>query len=89
MIANEIGGLPDYARPGESGWLNRSCTGEELARIMLYIAKNPEQVVELNRVLRSSSGAFVKPMDHHRGEMDELYREVASDRAAAVNRRPA
>jgi glycosyltransferase involved in cell wall biosynthesis len=60
VVANAIGGMPDYTRPGETGWLNRSCSAGELAEIMADVVRRPEQVAELNarlraRVRRSSS----------------------------------
>src|SRR3954447_15284839 len=34
VVANALGGMPDYTIPGVTGWLNRSCGAEELAGIM-------------------------------------------------------
>ncbi len=41
VIANAIGGMPEYTRDGETGWLNRSCSALELARIMGDISRKP------------------------------------------------
>jgi glycosyltransferase involved in cell wall biosynthesis len=76
VVANDIGGMPDYTRPGETGWLNRSCTSRELADIMTGIVERPEQVAELNAKLRAHRDEIVKPMSRHAVEMDGVYREV-------------
>jgi glycosyltransferase involved in cell wall biosynthesis len=76
VIANAIGGMVDYARDGETGWLNRSCTGEELARIMGALAAHPERVAELNARVLDARERIVKPLSRHAEEMDELYEEL-------------
>ena len=81
VIANAIGGMTDYTRDGETGWLNRSCSPGELADIMAGIVERPEQVLELNAKLRASRDSIVKPMSRHADEMDELYAEVIAARA--------
>jgi len=82
VIANAIGGMVDYTHPGETGWLNRSCSAAELARIMADIVEGPGQVVELNEKLRANRDSIVKPLARHADEMDELYRETIDSRAA-------
>ena len=81
VVANAIGGMPDYTRDGETGWLNRSCSGEELARIMRGIVERPEQVVELNAKLRTNRDAIVKPMPRHAAEMQAIYAECQLNQA--------
>ena len=83
VVANAIGGMTDYTRPGETGWLNRSCTARELADIMLDIVAHPEQIVELNARLRAQRDTIVKPMAEHLREMDALYAELVAAGAAA------
>ena len=73
LIANAIGGMPDYTREGETGWLNRSLSAEELARIIAGILDEPEQVIRLNERLIASRDAIVKPMARHADEMDAIY----------------
>lgn len=80
VIANAIGGMPDYTRDGETGWLNRSCSAEELARIMAGVVERPEQIVELNTKLRAARDSIVKPMKRHADEMDAVYREAIAAR---------
>ena len=78
VIANAIGGMPDYTRAGETGWLNHSCSADELARIVADIVDRPEQVVALNEGLIAERDSVVKPMARHADEMDELYRELTA-----------
>ena len=80
VIANAVGGMTDYVRDGETGWLNRSRSAEELARIMASVIERPEQVARLNAALRASRDAIVKPMAGHADEMDALYAEVVAAR---------
>ncbi|MFL5913795.1 MAG: glycosyltransferase [Gaiellaceae bacterium] len=81
VIANAIGGMTDYTRDGETGWLNRSCSGEELARIMRGAIDHPEQVAELNQRLLANRDSIVKPLARHAEEMDSLYAETIAARA--------
>ena len=76
VIANAIGGMTDYTRPGETGWLNRSCTARELAGILLDILARPEQIDELAAEVRAHRDTIVKPMASHVAEMDAVYAEV-------------
>lgn len=83
VIANAIGGITDYTRDGETGWLNRSLTSEELARIMLDIVRRPEQVTELGGWIRANRDSIVKTLARHADEMDAIYGELRTARAAA------
>jgi glycosyltransferase involved in cell wall biosynthesis len=80
VIGNARGGIPDYTIPGETGWLNRSCTGAELAEIMAGVIADPSQVVRLNGSIRERRDELVKPLDRHLDELDEIYAEVLSTR---------
>ena len=82
VIANAIGGMPEYTRDGETGWLNRSCSAPELARIMRDVVERPEQVGKLNARILASRHAIIKPMARHGDEMDAIYRELVSHGAA-------
>jgi glycosyltransferase involved in cell wall biosynthesis len=77
VVANAIGGMPDYVIPGRTGWLNGSCTASELAEIMGGIADDPSQVTALYERLRAQRPAVVKPMEAHAEEMAAVYAEVA------------
>jgi glycosyltransferase involved in cell wall biosynthesis len=78
VIANAIGGMVEYVREGETGWLNRSCDAEGLARIMTGAIARPDGVADLQARLRAERDTIVKPMDRHADEMDAIYSEVTS-----------
>ena len=80
VVANAIGGMPDYVRDGETGWLNRSCSAEELAAIMGGIVERPGQVADLNAKLRADRGTIIKPIARHADEMDAIYAEAIAGR---------
>ena len=81
VIANAIGGMPDYTREGQTGWLNRSCSADELAGIVADILDHPERVAALNDRLIAERDSVVKPMARHAEEMDDLYGEIVAARA--------
>jgi glycosyltransferase involved in cell wall biosynthesis len=84
VVANAIGGMTDYTREGETGWLNRSCSGRELAEIMSSLARRPDQVAERSASVLARRGEIVTPIADHAGEMDAVYREaIAGVRAPA------
>ena len=76
VLANAIGGMPEYTRSGETGWLNHSCSAAELARIMREIVARPEQVAQLSRRILAERDTLIKPMVRHGDEIEALYREL-------------
>jgi glycosyltransferase involved in cell wall biosynthesis len=76
VIGNALGGVPDYTIPGDTGWLNRSCTGEELAEIMAGIIRDPAEIVRLNRSIRERRDDLLKPLDRHLEELDAIYADA-------------
>ena len=84
VIANAIGGMTDYTRDGETGWLNRSLTSEELARIMLDVVERPDQVAELNARIRANRDSIVQTVSRHADQMDAIYEELRAARAGAA-----
>lgn len=78
VIGNAIGGIVDYVREGETGWLNHSRSGEELARIMRRLMEHRAEVDELAEKVRGRRGAVVKPMARHADEMDAVYGELVA-----------
>ena len=81
VIGNARGGIPDYTIPGQTGWLNRSCSGEELAEIMAAVIRDPAQIVGLNRSIRERRDELVKPLERHLDELDAIYAEVVASGA--------
>ena len=84
VIANAIGGMRDYTRDGETGWLNRSCSAGELADILVGIVERPEQVAELNARLIEHRDEIVKPFKRHADEMEAVYEELLAARRAST-----
>lgn len=74
VIANAIGGMTDYVRDGETGWLNRSRSSEELAGIMAGLIEHPDQVSHLSAKVISNREAILKPLGRHAEEIDIVYR---------------
>ncbi|HEX6457329.1 MAG TPA: glycosyltransferase [Thermoleophilaceae bacterium] len=81
VIANAIGGMVDYVRDGETGWLNRSLSAEGLAELMRRAIDNAAEIGRMNSFLRENHGSIVKPLARHADEMDALYDELAAARA--------
>ena len=82
VIANAIGGMRDYVRPGETGWLNCSCSPAELADIVAELVAHPEELVRMSERVVAARGRIVKPLATHAEEMEAIYAEVAAARAA-------
>jgi glycosyltransferase involved in cell wall biosynthesis len=65
LIANPLGGMVEYARDGETGWHNPSCTGAGLAEIMLMLIEEPERVLAMHQSLAAvRDGMFVRWAEH-------------------------
>jgi glycosyltransferase involved in cell wall biosynthesis len=75
VIGNAIGGIPEYVREGETGWLNASCSADGLASIIRQVTDRPEQIAELNARLRATRASVIVSMIDHAQEMESLYRE--------------
>jgi glycosyltransferase involved in cell wall biosynthesis len=76
VIGNARGGIVEYTRDGETGWVNRDASAEGLAAIMAGIVERPEQVPELNARIRADRERIVKPFAAHVDEIEALYREL-------------
>ncbi len=82
VIGNELGGIPEYVRPGDTGWLNDPPTGQGLADLMIQAIDDPSEVTRLRRSVRARRGELVRPMAEHVDEVEALYSElVASSRS--------
>ena len=76
LLTSPLGGVTSYVQEGETGWLNHSATGEELARIIEGIVRHPAQVAELAQTVRARRAQLIKPMDAHVREVDDVYRDL-------------
>ncbi len=75
VLGNAIGGITEYVRDGETGWVNESCSADGLATIMEKIIERPEQISELNINLRSTHDSIVLPFGRHAAGTEAMYRE--------------
>ncbi|RMH46885.1 MAG: glycosyltransferase [Gammaproteobacteria bacterium] len=51
VIGNAVGGITEYVIEGQTGWLNRSSTAEELAGIMAGLIDNPDRVTAVHAAI--------------------------------------
>ena len=84
MIANAVSGIPEYVRDGETGWLNRSLSGAELAQLMAAAIDRPDEVERLRASLRGRRQEIVTPMSAHAEEVELLYTELLRPAAGAA-----
>jgi glycosyltransferase involved in cell wall biosynthesis len=80
LLTTPIGGIVEYAREGETAWLNHERTGAGLGRLMLDIAERPEQVLARHRTVVAARSRLIKSMDVHAGEMQERYEALGAAR---------
>ena len=73
VIGNNRGGIPEYVRDGQSGWLNHSSTGDELGDIMAAIIAEPQQVLDRHRYVIEHRDELVKTLERHVDELDAVY----------------
>lgn len=78
LIANPLGGIVEYAREGETAWLNESCSAAGLAEIMSTLIAEPERVLEMHRRVVAARDEIVLPMERHVDAIDAVYRELAT-----------
>jgi glycosyltransferase involved in cell wall biosynthesis len=75
VVANRIGGMVDYVREGQTGWLNGSCSAGELADLLGRLIDAPDEVAAMSRRVLDARDSIVKPFDTHVDEIDALYEE--------------
>ena len=83
VIGNAVGGITDYVREGETGWLNDR-TPEGMAAIMASIIRDPGQVAERNARILELRGDLVKSLPQHVDEMESVYAELTGRASAAA-----
>jgi len=79
VVANRIGGMVDYVREGETGWLNDSCTAEGMAVILARLIEDPSEVTERSRSALGARATLIKPFRAHAEEIERTYREAGMD----------
>lgn len=76
VVANRIGGMVDYVREGETGWLNESRSAEEMAAILTRLIDDPGEVAERSRGVLAARDELIMPFERHVGEIEAAYREA-------------
>lgn len=72
IIGNKKGGIVDYTIDNSTGWVNKTASSEELANLIEYITKNPEDINKLNRRILNNK-KLIKSMDTHFNEVKDVY----------------
>ena len=83
VIGSALGGIPEYVRPGETGWLNRSASAIELADLMTVAMDAPGEVQRLGARAIELRDELIRPLAAQVSDLSALYREVLSPRPAA------
>jgi glycosyltransferase involved in cell wall biosynthesis len=76
LVANPLGGIVEYAREGETAWLNHSCTGEGIAEIVATLVAEPGGVVAMHKRVVAARDSVVLPMTRQAPAVEALYREL-------------
>lgn len=76
VIGNALGGIPEYVRPGRTGWLNRSASAVELADLMTRAIEDPREVERLGLTAIELRGDLIHPFASQLAELSELYDEL-------------
>jgi glycosyltransferase involved in cell wall biosynthesis len=72
VIASNIGGVGEWLRHGESGFLFQPGDDKALSGIMTELLDNPSEIVKLQRKMTPW-----KTMNEYAQEIDKLYHELA------------
>lgn len=83
VIGSALGGIPEYVRPGETGWLNRSASAIELADLMTVAMDAPGEVQRLGARAIELRDELIRPLPAQVSDLSALYREVLGRRPAA------
>jgi glycosyltransferase involved in cell wall biosynthesis len=74
VLANRIGGMVDYVRDGETGWLNDSCTADGMAALMTRLIEDPSEVAARSHSVLAAREQLIKPFAAHVDEIEAIYR---------------
>lgn len=77
LIANPLGGIVEYAREGDTAWLNHSCSGAGLAELMSGLIADPAAVVEMHTRVLAARAGIVTPLAQHVAAIEDVYETVA------------
>jgi glycosyltransferase involved in cell wall biosynthesis len=77
VIGNRRGGIPDYVISGKTGWVNESCTAEELADIMAAVIEDPRSVLPLNKWIEANCCSVIADFSGHLDVVLEAYLQAS------------
>jgi glycosyltransferase involved in cell wall biosynthesis len=80
VIGNAVGAIPEYVRPGQTGWLNHTCTADELAALMIDAIEQPEHVSELASKTVADRAKLIEPLDSALARLTALYVDLRTAR---------
>lgn len=81
VIGNAIGAIPEYVWPGETGWLNRSLSSDELADLMQAAIADPAEAQRLGARAVELRSELIQPFDAAFAELMGLYEQLVTDSA--------
>lgn len=76
VIGNAVGAIPEYVRPGETGWLNRSASASELADLMAQAIAHPDEVRQLSESLVAARAELIPPFSQGLDRLTAIYRDA-------------
>ncbi len=85
VLGNALGGITDYVRPGETGWLNRDCDGQGFAAIMASLIRGPAEIWRLQAQIAQRRSQLIKPIAMHQRELMDVYKEAREHRGRATS----
>jgi len=85
VLGNALGGITDYVRPGETGWLNRDCDPQGFAAIMANLIRGPAEIWRLQAQIVRQRAHLIKPIAAHQRELMDVYKEACEHRARATS----
>jgi glycosyltransferase involved in cell wall biosynthesis len=83
VLGTARGGIVDYTRDGETGWVVGDVSPEGLAAAMARLIDDPAAVLAMHQRVVARRASLIKPMPVHVDEMTAIYREAIEKRASA------
>lgn len=83
VVGNAIGGIPEYVREDETGWLNHELTGPGLADAMIRAMEDPVGRAQRAAGALAARDELVRPIAVQVREHREIYADLLRRRAQA------
>jgi glycosyltransferase involved in cell wall biosynthesis len=78
VIGNRRGGIVDYTRDGQTGWVNADASAAGLAKIMAELIAEPERVLQMHQQVVAQHDTLILTMPDHARAIDEVYGELVA-----------